>query len=71
MARKFGGLTFEAWAVPLGGWTQEELAVRMGTKQSGIAMLESGRTSPSMKALQRMAEGTGSRLVVRLDKVGR
>jgi ribosome-binding protein aMBF1 (putative translation factor) len=47
--------------------TQEEVARRMQTSQSYIAKLESGRVSPSMKALQRYAAATGSRLKISLE----
>lgn len=47
--------------------TQEEVARKMQTSQSYIAKLESGRVSPSMKALQRYAEATGSRLKISLE----
>ena len=50
------------------GLTQAELAQRMNTTQSTIARLESGRTLPSMRALARFAEATGSRAVVRLER---
>ena len=50
------------------GLTQSELAERMHTTQSSIARLESGRTMPSMRALARYAEATGSRAVVRLER---
>ena len=46
------------------GLTQEQLAQRMNTTQSTIARLESGRTVPSGRTLQRIAEATGSRLKV-------
>jgi len=46
------------------GLTQEELARRMGTTQPVVARLESGRTRPSMRTLQRLAEATGSRLLI-------
>ena len=49
------------------GLTQQELAQRMGTTQSTIARLERGGRSPNIKTLRRLAEVTGSQLVVRLD----
>lgn len=48
--------------------TQAELALRMKTSQSYIAKLESGRVSPSMKALQRYAAATGATLRISLDR---
>lgn len=51
------------------GLTQAELAAWIGTSQSTIARLESGLNSPSIKTLRKLAEVTGSRLVVRLDEV--
>ena len=50
------------------GLTQSELAERMHTTQSTIARLESGRTLPSMRTLERYAAATGSRAVVRLER---
>jgi ribosome-binding protein aMBF1 (putative translation factor) len=47
--------------------TQEEVARKMQTSQSYIAKLESGRVSPSMKALQRYAAATGARLKISLE----
>lgn len=44
------------------GLTQEELAERMETSQSTIARLESGRTKPSTRTLERFAKATGTRL---------
>ncbi len=49
------------------GLNQAELAERMGTSQSTIARLESGRTLPSMRTLSRYASATGSRPVVKLE----
>lgn len=42
--------------------TQEQLAKRMGTTQAAIARLESGRSLPSTRTLQRIADATGTRL---------
>lgn len=39
----------------------------MGTSQSTIARLESGRTLPSLRTLERYASATGNRTVVRLE----
>jgi len=51
------------------GMTQQQLAEQMGTTQSAIARLESGRNSPSITTLKKIAAVTGSRLVVRLDEI--
>ena len=48
------------------GLSQEELAERMGTSQSAVARLESGRTLPSAKTLIRFAEATKSKVELRL-----
>jgi len=47
------------------GLTQEQLAQRMGTTQSAIARLETGRRVPGVRTLEPLAEATGTRLVVR------
>ena len=44
--------------------TQEELAERMGTSQSAIARLESGRSRPSTTTLTKLAAATGTKLRV-------
>ena len=46
------------------GLTQQELARKMGTTQPVVARLESGRSRPSMRTLERLAEATGSRLLI-------
>jgi transcriptional regulator with XRE-family HTH domain len=46
------------------GLTQEDLARRMGTTQPAVARLESGRSKPSMRTLERLADATGSRLLI-------
>src|ERR1700681_3254846 len=46
------------------GLTQEELARKMGTTQPVVARLESGRSRPSMRTLERVADATGSRLLI-------
>jgi transcriptional regulator with XRE-family HTH domain len=48
------------------GLSQAEVAARMGTTQSTIARLESGRILPSLRTLDRYATATGSRAVVQL-----
>ena len=49
------------------GLTQQALAKKMGTTQPVVARLESGRTRPSMRTLERLAEATGSRLLIRFE----
>jgi ribosome-binding protein aMBF1 (putative translation factor) len=44
------------------GLTQEEVALRMGTTQSVIARLESGKAVPSLKTLAKYAQATGKHL---------
>ncbi|MFN3853303.1 MAG: helix-turn-helix domain-containing protein [Phreatobacter sp.] len=51
------------------GLTQEEIARRMGTTQSVIARLESGKSMPSTRTLKKYAEATGTRLVIRFEPV--
>lgn len=52
------------------GVTQEELAKRMGTTQSVIARLESGKGkhSPTLATLQKYARALGCRLEVHLTR---
>lgn len=49
------------------GLTQEELARRMGTPQSVIARLETGRSKPSARTLERFAEATGTMLKISFE----
>ena len=49
------------------GLTQEQLAERMETTQSVIARLEGGRTRPSTRTLERLAQATGTRLRISFD----
>jgi len=49
------------------GLTQEALAEKIGTKQSAIARVESGRGNPSLKFLERMITGIGSKLVIQVQ----
>jgi transcriptional regulator with XRE-family HTH domain len=51
----------------LAGFTQEQLAQRMGTTQSVIARLESGRSRPSTQTLERLAAATKTRLTIRFE----
>lgn len=47
--------------------TQGEIAKRMGTARSAIVRLEGGKCQPSRRTVQRYAEATGCRAVVRLE----
>lgn len=49
-----------------GALTQRELAELAGTTQSGIARLESGRTSPPLETVQRLIRLCGFALLVEL-----
>ena len=46
------------------GLSQTEVASRMGTTQSVIARLESGKTLPSLRTLYRYADAIGNHLSV-------
>ena len=48
------------------GFSQAQLAKKIGTGQSSIARLESGDYNPSLKFLERVADATDSRLSVKL-----
>jgi transcriptional regulator with XRE-family HTH domain len=52
------------------GLTQQELARRMGTTQPVVARLEGGRWRPSMRTLDRLAQATGSRLLIGFEPNG-
>lgn len=49
------------------GLTQTELARKMKTTQPVVARLEGGRTQPSLRTLQRLAQATDSRLMIRFE----
>lgn len=44
------------------GMTQKELAEKTGIAQGDISKLETGSANPSLKTLQRLAEGMGMHL---------
>jgi ribosome-binding protein aMBF1 (putative translation factor) len=49
------------------GLTQKQVAERMGTTQSVIARMESGKPTPSVKSLQRYAQATGCKMKITLE----
>jgi len=49
------------------GWSQADLAERVGTKQANISRLESGLANPSVRFLQKLAAAFDVRLSIRLD----
>ncbi len=46
------------------GMTQKELSERTGIAQGDISKLENGNANPSLRTLQRLAEGIGMQLKV-------
>lgn len=44
------------------GLTQKEIAERMGTTQSVVARLESGKAVPNIKTLEKYAQATGGHI---------
>ena len=62
LAEEFGIASALIEARARAGLTQEQVAERMHTSQTVIARLESGRSKPSTRTLERFAEATGSRL---------
>src|SRR5207237_3116632 len=54
------------------GWTQAELARKVGTTQSGIARLENPNyRNYSFKTLEKVAKALKARLIVGLEEIGR
>jgi DNA-binding XRE family transcriptional regulator len=51
--------------------TQAEIANRMGTTESAVSRLESGRVKPSTRTLERYAKATGHRLSIQLEPMRR
>jgi transcriptional regulator with XRE-family HTH domain len=48
------------------GWTQKELAQRVGTRQANISRLENGLANPTFRFLQKLSEVFGVDLTLRL-----
>ena len=49
--------------------TQEQVAQAMGTTQAVVARLESGKTMPSTRTLERFAKATNTRLRISFERV--
>jgi ribosome-binding protein aMBF1 (putative translation factor) len=49
------------------GLSQSDVAQRMGTTQSVIARLESGKRPPSMRTVERFAQAVGGHVVLRIE----
>ena len=47
------------------GLTQADVAARMGTTQSVVARIESGRNPPNLKTLEKYARAVGMQLSIR------
>ncbi|MEX2007863.1 MAG: helix-turn-helix transcriptional regulator [Candidatus Levyibacteriota bacterium] len=47
--------------------TQEDVAKKLGTKQSAIARLEAGNTNPSIGFLEKVANAMGTKLTISLQ----
>jgi DNA-binding transcriptional regulator YiaG len=48
--------------------TQQQVARRMGTSQSAVARMESGRKMPSTTSLQKYAKAVGHHMRIKLSK---
>jgi ribosome-binding protein aMBF1 (putative translation factor) len=49
--------------------SQAEIASRMGTTESAVSRLESGRIKPSTRTLERYAAATGHRLKISFEPI--
>ncbi len=52
------------------GWSQRELAARVGTSQPTLARLETGGAMPTVRTLLRIVEAAGFELVIGLRRPG-
>ena len=48
------------------GFTQAQLARKIGTKQSAISRLESGNYNPTLEVLKKVADALGSKIEISL-----
>ncbi len=48
------------------GLTQEELAEKIGTKQSAIARVESGNINPTIGFLEKFTQAIGTKLIIQV-----
>jgi transcriptional regulator with XRE-family HTH domain len=53
------------------GLNQSQLAERMGTTQSAVSRLESGRSVPSLRILEKVARATGTPIEIVIQPEGR
>lgn len=51
--------------------SQAEIANRMGTTESAVSRLESGRVKPSTRTLERYAAATGHRLKISFEPISK
>lgn len=51
--------------------SQAEIASRMGTTESAVSRLESGRIKPSTRTLERYAAATGHRLKISFEPISK
>lgn len=47
--------------------TQEEVAIRMGTKQSALARFEAGNTNPTLDFVQKLARALETTIVLKIS----
>lgn len=50
------------------GWSQSELARRVGTKQANISKIESGLANPTIRFIQKVADALNMELVIQFRK---
>lgn len=48
------------------GFTQGQLAKKVGTKQSAISRIESGNSNPSFEFLEKVVSALGSELIIQI-----